>query len=169
MLNHIELYNTSGELFFEHNSEDNTFKNTVIQALGSGKCLKKAVLVDDRFNPSIKNDMLLRASRSISQVLRYDDNIATDFIDVDMRGVNFSKSVLRGADFINSHLMDTNFSFSDLTGACFIKADLTRTDLRGACLDGADFRYCDLSYAKYYPQEMEKAITIGAIFTTDNE
>jgi uncharacterized protein YjbI with pentapeptide repeats len=104
-------------VIFEHSQDNNTVKNTVLDAIK-----KKA-------NLSWAN---LRGAN-----LRW----------ADLSGANLSWADLRGANLSGANLSGANLSEADLRGADLREANLRGANLRGADLREADLREADLSEA----------------------
>ena len=97
----------TGSVLFEYETENNTIKDTLIEAVKN-----KAYLLDAD--------------------LRGADLSDADLSDADLRGAD-----LRDADLSDADLSDACLSDADLSGACLSGADLSGACLRGAYLRGA--------------------------------
>lgn len=106
--------NIYGKTLFEFEKENNTIKDTVIEAVKRGVRLRYAKL--DEVNL-----------------------FGADLSGADLSGADLSSTDLRGAD-----LRDANLSGADLRGAILLRADLRGANLSGADLSGADLRYASL-------------------------
>ena len=76
--------------------------------------------------------------------LSYDetgDIAPLDFSDCDMRGADFSESILCDVNFHSSNLGGVNFSNSDLSNAIMQHSDVRGTNFYNADLSGVDLRY----------------------------
>jgi uncharacterized protein YjbI with pentapeptide repeats len=74
-----------------------------------------------------------------------------DLSETDLRGVNFSRCILRGTSFQGSNLNGANFNHADLQGADIRGCSVRRTvfdyaDLRDAELSGVDFSQASMSH-----------------------
>ena len=114
----IEIKNRwTGKILFEYSKEDNTMKDTVLEAIKSGADLRDADL-----------------SRA-------------DLRDADLSYSNLSTADLSGADLRGADLCGADLSSEDLSYANLRGADLSYANLRGADLRGADLSSADLSGA----------------------
>ncbi len=74
-----------------------------------------------------------------------------DLSETDLRGVNFSRCILRGTSFQGSNLNGANFNHADLQGAdmrgCTVRRSIfDYADLRDAELGGVDFTLASMSH-----------------------
>ena len=111
----------AGSVLFEYEKEDNTIKDTLIEAVKGGADLRGADL-------------------------RGADLSGADLSGADLRGAD-----LRGADLRGAYLRGADLSCADLSCAYLSCADLRGADLSCAYLRGADLRGADLSCAKEVP------------------
>ena len=119
----IEIKNRfTGKVLFEYEKENNTVKDTVIEAVRKGADLRGADL----------GGAYLRGADLRGAYLRGADLRVADLGGADLRGADLRGADLRGAD---------------LRGAYLRGAYLGYADLRGADLRGADLGYADLGYA----------------------
>ena len=111
----IEIKNRwTGLILFEYSKDNNTIRETVIEAIQIGANLRGANL----------RGANLRGA---------------NLIGANLRGAN-----LRGANLIGANLIDANLRDANLRDADLRDADLRDADLRGANLRGADLRDADL-------------------------
>ena len=104
----------TGSLIFEYEKEDNTIKDTLLEAIESGADLRGAYLRD------------------------------ADLRGADLRGAYLRDADLRDADLCGAFLRFADLRDADLRGAYLRDADLCGAYLRGAYLRGADLRGADL-------------------------
>ena len=109
----------TGSVLFEYDKENNTIKDTLIEAVKSGADLRGACL-----SGADLSGAYLRGA--------------------DLRGACLSGAYLRGADLSGAYLSGAYLSGADLRGACLSGADLSGADLSGAYLSGAYLRGADL-------------------------
>ena len=107
----IQIKTVFGKLIFEYEKENNTIKDTLIEAMQN-------MIID----------------------FRDADFRDADFRDADLRGVDLSGAYLRGADLRGADLRGTDLRDADLRGTYLSDADFRGTYLRGADLRGADLR-----------------------------
>ena len=97
----------TGSLIFEYEKEDNTIKDTVLEAIKSGANLSGANLSDADLRGAYLRDADLRGAYLSGADLR-----GANLSDADLRGAYLSGAYLRGAD-----LSDADLSGADLRGA----------------------------------------------------
>ena len=114
MKKNIQILNQcTGSVLFEHEKENNTVKDTVIEALKNGVNLNDANL----------RDANLRGA---------------DLRDADLRDADLRNADLRGADLRNADLRRADLRHADLRDAVLRDANLIGADLSGADLRGAN-------------------------------
>jgi len=104
----------TGSLIFEYDKEDNTIKDTLLEAIKSGAYLRDADLRDAYLGGA------------------------------NLRGADLRDAYLRGAYLRDADLRDAYLGGANLRGADLSGADLRGADLRGAYLGGAYLRDADL-------------------------
>ena len=143
----IEIKNRwTGEILFEYEKENNTIKDTLVEAVSRGADLRDAYLRDAYLRGADLRDADLcgadlRDANLCGAYLR-DANLC----DADLRDAN-----LCGADLRDANLRDANLCDADLRDADLRDADLRDADLCGANLCGADLCGADLRDAKNIP------------------
>jgi len=116
MKNKLQIKNRfTGTLLFEFEKEDNTIKETLLEALKQGANLLGA---------DLKGAYLRGAN------LR----------GADLQGANLLDANLRGVYLQGAYLLDANLRGADLQGAYLQGANLRGADLQGAYLQGAYLR-----------------------------
>jgi hypothetical protein len=138
----IEIKNRwTGSIIFEYSKENNTIKETLLEAVKSGANLRGADL-----SGAYLRDANLRGA---------------DLRDADLRGAD-----LRGADLRGADLRDADLRGADLRGADLRGADLRDADLSGAYLSGAYLRDANLRGADLRDAYGEKiTVSKNAVFT----
>ena len=124
----------TGSILFEYEKEDNTIKDTLIEALKNDADLRGAYL---------------RGAYLRDAYLIYADLRGADLSGADLRGAYLRGAYLRGADLSDAYLRgadqsDAYLSDADLSSAYLRDACLRDADLRGAYLIYADLRGADL-------------------------
>ena len=114
----IQIKTTLGSLLFEFKKEDNSVKDTLIEAVKRGANLVGADLGDADLGGANLGDANLGDA---------------DLGDADLRGANLRGANLRGANLVGADLRDADLGGADLGGA-----NLGGANLRGANLGGAD-------------------------------
>jgi len=132
MKSKVKIISIFGNLLFEFEKENNTVKDTVVEA--------------------IKNSADLRSANLSSADLRSADLSSADLRSAnlsfaDLRSADLSFADLRSAHLISADLRSANLSFADLRSADLRSADLSSADLSSADLRSADLRFADLSSA----------------------
>ena len=116
----IEIKSIFGDLIFEFEKENNTIKDTLLEAIKCGADLRGAYLRD--------------------AYLRGADLRGADLRGADLRGANLCGAYLRDADLRDAYLRGAYLRDADLRGADLRGADLRDADLRGAYLRDAYLR-----------------------------
>ena len=135
----IEIKNRfTGSVLFEYSKENNTIKETLLQALKENADLRYADLSNaDLSNADLSNAYLRNAYLS----------------NADLSNADLSNAYLRNADLSNADLRYADLRYADLSNADLSNADLRYADLSNADLSNAYLRnayliYADLSNAK---------------------
>ena len=110
----IQIKTVLGSVLFEYEKENNSVKDTIVEA--------------------VKQDAYLRGADLLGADLR-----GADLLGADLQGADLQGAYLRGADLRGADLRG-----ADLRGAYLRGADLRGADLQGADLQGADLRGADL-------------------------
>ena len=134
----IQIKTLFGELIFEYESENNSIKETLLEAIKSGADLSGADL----------------SGADLSDA---------DLIDADLRRANLSDADLSGADLSGADLSGADLRRADLRRADLIDADLSGANLRGADLSGAEnieTAYLPI-FCKWTPSIIGNKIKIG--------
>ena len=127
----IEIKSAFGLKLFEFEKENNTVKDTVLEAIRSGVNLSGADL----------SGADLRYANLSGVNLRY-----ANLLDANLRYANLSGADLSGAD-----ILDADFYGVNLSGANLYCANLSGANLRYANLSGVNLSGADLSGAKNTP------------------
>jgi len=122
-----------GSLIFQ--STKTTYKDAVIEALGSG-----ANLIDADLRGADLSDAYLSGANLSGANLR----------GADLSDAYLSDAYLSGANLRGANLRGANLSDADLRGADLRGANLSDADLRGANLSDADLSGAELNRAKFY-------------------
>jgi uncharacterized protein YjbI with pentapeptide repeats len=117
----------TGNLIFEYEKEDNTIRDTVLEALRVGANLRDAYLRGADLSDAYLRDAYLRGAYLRDAYLR-----DADLSDADLSGAYLRDAYLRGADLSDAYLSDADLRGADLRGADLRDADLRDADLRGA-------------------------------------
>jgi len=123
----IQIKSYVGELLFEYETENNSIKKTVEEAIGRGIDLWKANLQ------------------------------GADLWKANLHGADLRGAYLRGADLWEADLQGADIQGADLRGADLWKANLQRADLRGAYLRGAYLQEADLREANLWGANLQGA------------
>ena len=146
----IEIKTLWGEIIFTHEKENNTFKDTLQEAVKSHADLRNA----DLRGADLRGADLSGAYLSNAYLSNADLSNA-DLSNADLRGADLRGAYLRGAYLSNAYLSNADLSNAYLRGAYLrgaylsnaylSNADLSNADLRGADLSNADLRGAYLS------------------------
>ncbi len=118
----IQIKSIFGKVLFEYESNNNTIKHTLLNAINSGADLSDADL----------------SGANLS---------GADLIRAHLRRANLRRANLRRANLSGANLSGADLSGADLSDADLIRANLSGADLSGADLSGADLRRADLTRA----------------------
>jgi hypothetical protein len=127
----IQINSIWGNLLFEFEKENNSMKDTLMEAVKSGANL---------FGADLSRADLSGADLSGAHLSRAD----------------LSRADLSGANLSGANLSGANLSGADLSGANLSGADLSGANLSGANLSGADLSRANLSRAKIDNHELIK-------------
>ena len=127
----IQIKSVFGKILFEYEKENNTVKDTVIEAVKSGADLSYA---------DLRGANLCYA------------NLSGADLCANLRGANLCNANLSGADLRDANLRGANLRDANLRGANLFNAnlrgaDLCNANLRGANLSGADLCDADLDFS----------------------
>ena len=124
----------TGSVLFEYEKEDNTIKDTLVEAVKQDADLGGADL----------GGVYLGGADLGGADLRGADLGGADLGGADLRGADLRDADLGGADLRGADLGGADLRDADLGGADLRDADLRGADLRGADLGGADLGGADL-------------------------
>lgn len=133
----IDIKSVFGNVLFSFEKENNTIKNTLVEATLNGANLREADLCETDLRGA---DLGYADLREV--YLEYSDLREAYLGNADLRGADLRWVDLRGVDLREADLRD-----ADLEGADLSEADLRGADLRGANLRDADFKEADLKGA----------------------
>lgn len=120
----IDIKSIFGDVLFSFEKDDNTIKDTLVEAY--------LIL------PNLRGADL-RCADLRGAYLRGADLRGANLSDANLKGVDLSDADLSDADFVGS-----NLRYADLRGADLRCADLSEADLRGADLKEANLREANL-------------------------
>ena len=133
----IEIKSICGSVLFEHEKENNSFKDTLIEAVKRGADLGGANLFDANL-------------------------FGANLFGANLRGANLRGANLCGACLFGANLRGANLFGADLCGAYLFGADLFCANLRGANLFGANLRGSNLFGANLRDANLGGADLCGA-------
>ena len=135
----VQIKSVFGKLLFEWETEDNSVKKTLLEAIKNNADLRSA----DLYGADLRSADLYGADLSSANLssanLRSADLRSADLSSADLSSANLSSANLRSAD-----LSSANLRSADLSSANLRSADLSSADLSSANLYGADLRSADL-------------------------
>ena len=117
----------AGSVLFEYEKEDNTIKDTLIEAVKGGAYLSCADLSGADLSCAYLSGAYLRGAYLSCADLSGADLSGVDLSGADLSGADLSGADLRGADLRGAYLSCADFSGADLSGV-----DLSGADLSGA-------------------------------------
>ena len=145
----IEIKSIWGSILFEYEKENNSIKDTLIEAVNSGANLRGA----DLFGANLRGADLfganLRGADLVGANLRGANLFGANLRGANLFGANLRGAELRGADLVGAdlhgaNLFGANLRCANLFGANLHGANLFGADLRGANLFGANLRGVEL-------------------------
>jgi uncharacterized protein YjbI with pentapeptide repeats len=138
MKNKIEIKSFSNDsVLFEYEEEDNTLKDTLIEAVKCGADLNDANLRGADLDAANLSGANLHEAFLYCADLRGADLNGSNLHRADLRVADLRGACLRGADLSGAFLRSADLSGADLSGANLSNASLHNACLRGACLRGA--------------------------------
>ena len=157
----------TGSVLFEYEKENNTIKDTLIEAIKSAAYLRAADLRGANLRGADLSGADLSDADLSDADLRGADLSGADLRGAYLRGADLSDAYLRGAYLRGAYLRgadlsDADLSDADLRGAYLRGADLSGAYLRGADLSGAYLRGADLRGADLSDADLSDADLRGA-------
>ena len=140
----IDIKSIFGNVLFSFEKENNTIKDTLVEATLIGANLREADLCETDLSGA---DLEYADLREV--YLEYADLRGANLRDADLRKADLRKAYLGYADLKGADLRDADLRGAYLEYADLRKADLSGAHLRGADLRGADLRGADLRGADY--------------------
>ena len=139
----LQIKSVFGKVLFELTKENNTIKETLIEAIKSDADLSYADLRGA--NLSYAN---LRGAN-----LSYANLSYADLRGANLSGAELNGAYLSGANLSDANLRGANLSYANLRGANLSYANLSYADLRGANLSGADANESTAMFFSQCPTE----------------
>ena len=143
----IQIQSISGSLLFEHESENNTTKETVEKAIADRADLRYANL----------QHADLRSANLQNADLRYADLQNADLQNADLRYADLLYANLRYANLQNVDLQHADLRSADLQSANLQNADLRYANLQSADLRSANLQYANLQHANLWHANLQHA------------
>ena len=140
----IDIKSIFGDVIFSFEKENNTIKNTLVEATLIGANLREADL-----RKADLREVYLEYADLREVYLEYADLRGAYLGYADLRKADLRWAYLGYADLRKADLRGAYLRGADLRKADLRKADLRGADLRGADLRGADLRGADLRGADY--------------------
>ncbi len=131
-----------GSVLFEYEKENNTIKDTLIEAVKKGAYLTGAYL-----KGAYLKGAYLKGAYLTGAYLTGADLTGADLKGADLKGAYLKGAYLKGADLTGAYLKGADLTGAYLKGADLTGADLTGADLKGADLTGAYLKGADLTGA----------------------
>ena len=153
----IDIKSVFGNVLFSFEKENNTIKDTLVEANLRGANLRGANLRGADLRDANLRDANLRGANLRVANLRVANLRGANLRGADLRGAELGGADLRGAD-----LRDANLRVANLRGANLRGADLRGAELGGADLRGADLRDANLRVANLRGADLRGAELGGA-------
>ena len=145
----------TGSILFEYEKENNTLKDTVVEAVSKKADLRGADL----------QGAYLQGAYLQGADLRGADLQGADLQGADLQGAYLQGADLRGADLRGAYLQGADLRGADLQGADLRGADLQGAYLQGADLRGADLQGADLRGAYLQGYKIKTAVVFSGLYT----
>ncbi|MEQ9091837.1 MAG: pentapeptide repeat-containing protein [Balneola sp.] len=142
----------TGSVLFEFEKENNTTRDTVLEAVKRHANLRYADLSDADLRYADLSDADLRYANLSDADLRY-----ANLSDADLSDANLSDADLRGANLRYANLRYANLRYANLRYANLRHANLRYADLSDANLSDANLRYADLRGANLRGADLSDA------------
>ena len=168
----IEIKSLSGRILFSFKKENNTLKDTVIEAVKNKVNLYNTNLQGINLQGAELSGANLRGADLSKVDLSYANLQGADlgFSDIsgaDLSGADLSFSDISGADLSfsdisNAYLCEVNFCYANLRGANLRGANLRGANLHHANLQGANLHHANLHYTNLIEADLNGAGLNGA-------
>jgi uncharacterized protein YjbI with pentapeptide repeats len=160
----LQIKSVFGSVLFEFEKEDNSIKDTLIEAIKQRTNLSRADLSRTNLSrtnisgTNLSGTNLSRANLSRADLSRTDlsranlsraDLSRTNLSRADLSGTNLSGTDLSGTDLSGTNLSRANLSRADLSRTNLSRTNLSGTNLSGTYLSGTNLSGADLK--KIYP------------------
>jgi hypothetical protein len=129
----------NGSILFEHECENNTIKETLMQGIKENANLYGANLENANLEGANLENANLRGAN-----LENADLEGAYLEDADLEGANLENANLRGANLRGAYLRGANLRGANLENANLRGANLENANLRGANLRGANLENANL-------------------------
>jgi hypothetical protein len=155
----IEIKSVFGKVLFELEKENNSIKETLIEAVKINTYLSGANL----YGANLFGANLSRANLSEADLSGADLSEA-DLSGANLFGADLSGAKLSGADLSGANLFGADLSGVKLSGANLYGADLSGVNLYGANLYGANLYRADLSEADLFGIKIKTAVVFTGLY-----
>jgi len=156
----------TGSVLFEFEKENNTVKDTIIEAISKRADLQGANLRGANLHRADLHRANLQGADLRGANLQGADLHRANLQGADLRGANLQGADLHGADLHGANLQGADLHRANLQGADLRGANLQGADLHGADLHGANLQGADLHGANLQGADGSKTeIKICAVFT----
>jgi hypothetical protein len=158
----LQIKNSFGSVLFEFEKENNTVKDTLLEAVKSGANLRSADLSGANLSGAYLRSADLSGANLRSADLSGADLRSADLSGANLRSADLSGANLSGAYLSGAYLRSADLRSADLSGANLRSADLSGANLSGANLRSAYLRSADLSGANLSGAYLRSADLSGA-------
>lgn len=86
------------------------------------------------------------------------DLTEVDFMNLELRDINFVNIDFSSSSFSDSHLLNVKFTDCDLTSTDFARANVTECEFNTTVMNGADFSYAVIDYCNFNESDLAGAI-----------
>lgn len=81
-----------------------------------------------------------------------------DFMNLEIKDINFVNVDFTSSSFSDSHLLNVKFVDCDLTSTDFARANVTECEFSNTVMNGADFSYAVVDYCNFNESDLAGAI-----------
>lgn len=81
-----------------------------------------------------------------------------DFMNLEIKDINFVNIDFTSSSFSDSHLLNVKFVDCDLTSTDFARANVTECEFSNTVMNGADFSYAVVDYCNFNESDLAGAI-----------
>ena len=161
----IDIKSIFGNVLFSLEKENNTIKDTLVEAYLKGANLKGAYLKGADLKDAYLKGADLKGAYLKGAYLKGANLKGADLKDANLEYANLRNDNLRGANLKNANLEYANLEYANLRNANLEYANLKNANLEYANLEGANLRGADLKGADLKDADLKDADLEGADYS----